>query len=78
MLGRRDVSSAPADLSGSLDADERDKLLAELAALDEQKAKLRSKRGRLDPATRRKARLQAAGVCRGHASSCATATWWKP
>lgn len=47
VLGRRDVASAPADLSGSLDADARDLLLQELASLDEQKAKLSQKRGRL-------------------------------
>ena len=46
VLGRRDVSSAPADFSGSLDVDARDNLLAELASLDEQKAKLSQKRGR--------------------------------
>jgi nucleotide-binding universal stress UspA family protein len=61
VLGRREAASAPADLSGSLDADERDELLKELASLDEQKAKLALRRGRilLDGA---KARLQAAGV----------------
>jgi nucleotide-binding universal stress UspA family protein len=47
VLGRRDASSAPADLSGSLKADGRDALLSELAALDEQKAKLNLRRGRL-------------------------------
>ena len=46
VLGRRDVSSAPADLSGNLAADERDKLLAEFANLDEQRAKLMQVRGR--------------------------------
>ena len=61
VLGRRETASAPADLSGNLDADERDELLRELASLDEQKAKLALRRGRLliDGA---RARLQAAGV----------------
>lgn len=61
VLGRRDLSSTPADLSGNLDLDARDTLLAELATLDEQKAKLSQRRGRLmlDQA---KARLQQAGV----------------
>ena len=47
VLGRRDVSSAPADLSGNLAVDARDSLLAELAGLDEQRAKLAHKRGRV-------------------------------
>ncbi len=47
VLGRRDVSSAPVNLSGNLDANARDTLLVELASLDEQKAKLAHKRGRL-------------------------------
>jgi nucleotide-binding universal stress UspA family protein len=61
VLGRRDTTSAPVDLSGNLDADERDELLSELAALDEQRAKLGLRRGRLllDEA---KARLQTDGV----------------
>ena len=61
VLGRRDVSSVPANLSGNLDMDTRDALLAELASLDEQKAKLAQKRGRaiLDDA---RARLRDAGV----------------
>lgn len=61
VLGRRDASSAPVNLSGNLDADARDTLLAELVSLDEQKAKLAQKRGRviLDEA---KARLLDAGV----------------
>ena len=61
VLGRRDVSSAPADFSGNLDVDARDILLAELAALDEQKAKLSQKRGRAI-LVEAKARLLAAGV----------------
>src|SRR3546814_10796916 len=61
ILGRRDVPGAPADLSGSLSIDARDTLLAELADLDEQRAKLAQKRGRmlLDDA---RLRLEAAGV----------------
>jgi nucleotide-binding universal stress UspA family protein len=61
VLGRRETASVPADLSGSLDADERDELLKELASLDEQKAKLALRRGRmlLDDA---KARLHTAQV----------------
>ena len=48
VLGRRDVSAAATDdFTGTLDANGRDSLLAELAALDEQKAKLAQKRGRL-------------------------------
>ena len=47
VLGRREAAGAPADLSGSLDADERDELLKELASLDEQKAKLSLRRGRI-------------------------------
>jgi nucleotide-binding universal stress UspA family protein len=61
VLGRREAASAPANLSGSLDADERDELLKDLASLDEQKAKLGLRRSRilLDDA---KARLEAAQV----------------
>ncbi|MFC4172709.1 universal stress protein [Microvirga sp. GCM10011540] len=61
VLGRRQVASAPVDLSGNLKVDERDELLSELAALDEQRSKLALKRGRLllDEA---KARLKAANV----------------
>lgn len=61
VLGRRDVSSVPADLSGNLDVDARDTLLAELVGLDEQRAKLAQKRGRLilDDA---RARLARAGI----------------
>jgi nucleotide-binding universal stress UspA family protein len=61
VLGRRDVSSAPADLSGTLDAYTQETLLAELAGLDEQKAKLAQKRGRI-LLEQAKQRLQAAGV----------------
>lgn len=60
-LGRRDGASAPADFTGSLDADARDALLDELAQLDAQTAKLAHRRGRaiLDTA---KARLLEDGV----------------
>ncbi|EAU40336.1 hypothetical protein FP2506_03880 [Fulvimarina pelagi HTCC2506] len=47
VIGRRDLGSAPADLSGNLDLGERDELLKELAEHDEQRAKLARKRGRL-------------------------------
>lgn len=61
VLGRRDMHGDGGDLSGALDVDARDTLLAELSALDEQKAKLARKRGRLilDQA---KKRLEKAGV----------------
>ena len=61
VLGRRDVSSAPADFSGNLDVDARDILLAELASLDEQKAKLSQKRGRII-LIEAKTRVLAAGI----------------
>ncbi|MCB8837581.1 universal stress protein [Aurantimonas sp. VKM B-3413] len=47
VIGRRDIASVPADFSGSLDFGEREQLLKELADLDEQKAKLARRRGRL-------------------------------
>jgi len=47
VLGRRDVSTAPADLSGAINADARENLLAELASHDEERARLAQKRGRL-------------------------------
>lgn len=61
VLGRRDVSSQPSNLSGSIGLGARTTLLAELAELDAQKAKLGQKRGRaiLDDA---KARISEAGV----------------
>jgi len=61
VLGRRDVSSEPPDLSGSIGLGARSELLEELAELDGQKAKLAQKRGRaiLDGA---KERLAASGV----------------
>ncbi|KPF73168.1 universal stress protein UspA [Bosea sp. AAP35] len=61
VLGRRDVATASPDLSGNLLMDTRDTLLAELAALDEQKARLSQRRGRaiLDEA---KARFALKGI----------------
>lgn len=61
VLGRRGGSSAPVNLSGTLEVDGRDVLLDELASLDEQRARLAQRRGRvlLDEA---KERLTAAGV----------------
>ncbi|MHC1551552.1 universal stress protein [Phyllobacterium sp. K27] len=47
VLGRRETTSIPHDLSGSLDADVRSTLLTELTALDEQRAKLAQQRGRI-------------------------------
>jgi len=60
-LGRRQVSSEPADFSGSIGLGARTALLDELAELDRQKAKLARKRGRaiLDDA---RSCLQNAGV----------------
>lgn len=61
VLGRRQTSSVPADLSGNLAANNQQALLNELAEHDERHAKLAQQRGRLilDEA---KARLEAAGV----------------
>lgn len=61
VLGRRAISSVPADLSGNLDADARDTLLEELVSMDEQQAKLAQKRGRLI-LEQAKARLAEAGI----------------
>lgn len=63
VLGRRNASSAPADLSGSINADAKEHLLEELATLDQQQAKLSHQRGRilLDEA---KGRLTAAGIAK--------------
>ena len=61
VLGRRDVSSAPLDLSGNLDVDSRETLLAELAALDADRAKLAQRRGRL-LLDQGRALVEAAGV----------------
>lgn len=46
VLGRRDVSSQPANFSGSIGLGARSALLEELAELDGQRAKLAQKRGR--------------------------------
>ncbi len=46
VLGRRDVSSQPVNLSGSIGLGARSALLEELAELDGQRAKLAQKRGR--------------------------------
>jgi nucleotide-binding universal stress UspA family protein len=46
VLGRRETTSVPSDLSGSIALGARTALLAELATLDEQRAKLAQKRGR--------------------------------
>jgi nucleotide-binding universal stress UspA family protein len=61
VLGRRETGSTPTDLSGSIALGARSTLLAELSALDEQRAKLAQKRGRaiLDDA---KAATEASGV----------------
>ncbi len=60
VLGRREVSSAP-DYSGNLQIGARRKLLEEISSLDEQRAKLALRRGRLilEEAA---ARLSMAGV----------------
>lgn len=61
VLGRRETHTVPSDLSGSIALGARTSLLAELSALDEQRAKLAQKRGRavLDDA---KAAVEALGV----------------
>lgn len=46
VLGRRNVSSEPSNLSGSIGLGARSSLLAELAELDAQKARLAQQRGR--------------------------------
>lgn len=60
-IGRRETSSAPANLSGNITLGARTALLEELSSLDEQRARLFQKRGWaiLDDG---KARLEAAGV----------------
>ena len=61
VLGRRDLSTEPVNLSGNIGLGARTALLEELTELDAQKAKVAHKRGRylLDEA---KARLLATGV----------------
>jgi len=61
VIGRRDLSSEPVNLSGNIGLGARTALLEELADLDAQKAKVAHARGRLllDEA---KAHLQAVGV----------------
>ncbi|OFX04763.1 MAG: universal stress protein UspA [Alphaproteobacteria bacterium RIFCSPHIGHO2_12_FULL_66_14] len=59
VLGRREASSA--DLSGNITVDMQQSLLAELATLDAQRAKLLQKRGRM-VLEEAKARLLQAGV----------------
>lgn len=63
VIGRRDLSSEPADLSGNIGLGARTALLEELAQLDAQKAKVAQKRGRL-LLEEAKARLEAAGVAK--------------
>jgi nucleotide-binding universal stress UspA family protein len=55
VMGRRDITNAQGNLSGALDVDARDHLLAELSSIDEQNAKLAQKKGRaiLDHAKKR-------------------------
>lgn len=61
VLGRRQVTSVPANLSGNLSVNDQESLLHELAEHDERHAKLAQQRGRLilDEA---KARLAKAGI----------------
>ena len=68
VLGRRDVSSAPLNLSGTITLGARTALLEELSSLDEQRAKLAQKYGRaiLDDA---RARIESAGVGVGEVSA---------
>ncbi|MDF1735042.1 MAG: universal stress protein [Minwuia sp.] len=61
VLGRRNTSSAPTDLSGSINADAKEHLLSELATLDQEQARLTQKRARL-VLEEAKQRLQQAGV----------------
>jgi nucleotide-binding universal stress UspA family protein len=61
VIGRRDLSSEPVNLSGNIGLGARTALLEELAQLDAQKAKVAQKRGRL-LLEEAKSRLQAAGV----------------
>lgn len=61
IIGRRDLSSEPVNLSGNIGLGARTALLKELADLDARKARIAQKRGRLllEDA---KARLQGAGI----------------
>ena len=61
VLGRRETSGAPSNLSGNITLGARTALLEELSALDEQRGKLAQKYGRaiLDDA---RARIEAAGI----------------
>jgi nucleotide-binding universal stress UspA family protein len=61
VLGRRETTSVPANLSGNITVGALGSLLGELSALDEQRAKLAQKRGRaiLDDA---KSVMEAAGT----------------
>jgi nucleotide-binding universal stress UspA family protein len=61
VLGRREGSSVPADLSGNLKLGARSELLAELAKSDEERARLNHARGRLILETAAE-RLRADGV----------------
>lgn len=61
VIGRRDLSTEPVNLSGNIGLGARTALLEELAELDAQKAKVAQKRGRL-LLEEAKVRLQAAGV----------------
>lgn len=65
VIGRRDINSVPADLSGNLEMGGHGALLAELAEHDRERAKLAQARGRLivDDGV---VRLQAAGVAEVH------------
>lgn len=65
VIGRRDINSAPVDLSGNLEFGGHAALLAELAEHDRERAKLAQERGRLivDAGV---ARLLAAGVAKAH------------
>ncbi|PND17771.1 universal stress protein UspA [Ensifer sp. MMN_5] len=61
VIGRRDLSTEPVNLSGNIGLGARTALLEELAELDAQKARIAHKRGRL-LLEEAKARLQSAGV----------------
>lgn len=61
VLGRRNTSSAPTDLSGSINVDAKEHLLTELATLDQEQARLTQKRARL-VLEEAKQRLEQAGV----------------